>query len=143
MTFSFFYFTAFQFQFGSSLTRRYRTTVHLFNETHYVRGHLTLPLIKMILKYVSFLFFVPNFLIVHSQDMFYPDNLVIGNLRRREVIPLNTINNNNYHNYRRRFGVDPQPNLNYRRTKDIREEFIDRRFEVRVRTFLIKVILPN
>ncbi|XP_021183447.1 uncharacterized protein LOC110371482 [Helicoverpa armigera] len=62
------------------------------------------------------------------QDMFYSDSntMVIGNLKKREVIPLNPY----FSPYRRRYGQDPQNELNYRRTKDIREEFVDRRFEL-------------
>ncbi|XP_035430304.2 uncharacterized protein LOC118262801 isoform X2 [Spodoptera frugiperda] len=63
---------------------------------------------------------------MQSDDLFYADNkMVIGNLKRREVIPLNPYSKTNG---RRRFGNDAS--LNYRRTKDIREDFIDRRFEL-------------
>lgn len=57
--------------------------------------------------------------------------MIIGNLRRREVRPLNPY----FSPYsRRRYGADAQTNLNYRRTKDIRdkEDITDRRFEVNV-----------
>uniref|UniRef100_A0A2A4J2V0 Uncharacterized protein n=1 Tax=Heliothis virescens TaxID=7102 RepID=A0A2A4J2V0_HELVI len=63
------------------------------------------------------------------QDIFYTDTntMVIGNLKKREVIPLNPY----FSPYsRRRYGADAQTDLNYRRTKDIREDFIDRRFEL-------------
>ncbi|KAF9406732.1 hypothetical protein HW555_012995 [Spodoptera exigua] len=63
-----------------------------------------------------------------SGDVYYLDNkMVIGNLKRREVIPLNPYSRNNG---RRRYGNDAQGNLNYRRTKEIREDFVDRRFEL-------------
>ncbi|XP_022828919.1 uncharacterized protein LOC111358194 isoform X2 [Spodoptera litura] len=65
---------------------------------------------------------------MQSDDLYYPENkMVIGNLKRREVVPLNPYSKINS---RRRFGNDGQGSLNYRRTKDIREDFIDRRFEL-------------
>lgn len=102
------------------------------------RKNIALPSIfKMLQSFCLFTFSVLNIVIVCAQDIYYPDNiggsyprtdnLVIGNLRRRDVIPLNPFY---IPNYRRRYGGDPQTNLNYRRTKDIRDEFIDRRFEV-------------
>lgn len=79
-------------------------------------------------------YFAVQAAMVYSQfpDLYYNDNnhMVIGNLRRREVRPLNPY----FSPYsRRRYGADVQTNLNYRRTKDIRdkEDIVDRRFEVK------------
>ncbi|XP_075981131.1 uncharacterized protein LOC142979824 [Anticarsia gemmatalis] len=62
------------------------------------------------------------------QDIFYPDKIIVGNLRRRDVVPLNVLNYNK--GYRRRFNANNQANLKYRRSRDIRESVADRRFEL-------------
>lgn len=60
---------------------------------------------------------------VHCQEnMAEYDSIVIGNLRKREQIPL--------YRFNRRMDQD---NLNYRRTRDIREDNIfDKIYEVKI-----------
>lgn len=68
---------------------------------------------------------------IFCQDFFYTDDVVIGNLERREVLPLAQINNPYAQRRRRFFTTHTEADLKYRRSKDIRDPPpLDRTFEV-------------
>lgn len=72
---------------------------------------------------IFFILFI-QIVLIYCQDNNLPeyDSIVIGNLRKRDQIPL-------YQRFNRRWD---QENLNYRRTRDIREDnYFDRKYEVR------------
>lgn len=70
--------------------------------------------------------FVISFIVVcvsslqNTEYDIVPEGIIVANIKKRDVIPLQSGN--------RRL-LDSK-NLNYRRTKDIRETSVDRRFEV-------------
>lgn len=56
----------------------------------------------------------------HENYDYNPKGLIVANIKRRDTIPLQPSKRRWLNNV----------NLNYRKTKDIREEIVDRHFEV-------------
>nr|XP_021209043.1 uncharacterized protein LOC110386880 [Bombyx mori] len=61
-----------------------------------------------------------HLVLISCQDLFGSDNVIIGNLKRRDTVPLNQFNRRNYKNN----------NLNYRRTKDIQDDVLEKKLEL-------------
>ncbi|XP_068628953.1 trichohyalin-like [Battus philenor] len=70
---------------------------------------------------IIFSFFLVGILGFEHDNYYYASTIYpVDNIRRRDTIPLNS--------NRRRF--EDERTINYRRTKDIREDGVDRRFEI-------------